>query len=162
MKANAPNQLYLGCRFSGYTRIAVEACAKFADVISFNIYRTTVDPEAWKWLEEIDKPAMIGEFHFGALDRGMFHPGLVEAPNQAGRGEFYERYVWSVAKHPNFVGCHWFQYIDEPITGRTHDGENYNIGFVDVTDTPYRELVHSAQKVHSEVYNIRSSESAQP
>ncbi|MCA9416570.1 MAG: beta-galactosidase [Candidatus Omnitrophica bacterium] len=162
VKANAPNQLYLGCRFSGYTRIAVEACAKFADVISFNIYRTTVDPEAWKWLEEIDKPAMIGEFHFGALDRGMFHPGLVEAPNQAGRGEFYERYVRSVAKHPNFVGCHWFQYIDEPITGRTHDGENYNIGFVDVTDTPYRELVHSAQMVHSEVYNIRSSESANP
>ncbi|MCA9439921.1 MAG: hypothetical protein KC964_03880, partial [Candidatus Omnitrophica bacterium] len=59
-------------------------------------------------------------------------------------------------------GCHWFQYIDEPITGRTHDGENYNIGFVDVTDTPYRELVHSARKVHSEVYNIRSSESANP
>lgn len=42
---------------------------------------------------------------------------------------------------PAFVGTHWFQYVDEPLTGRTLDGENYNIGFVSVTDTPYPEMV---------------------
>ncbi len=152
---NAPHQLYLGSRFSGYTRIAVGACAQFSDVISFNIYEPRIDPESWDWLREIEKPALIGEYHFGATDRGMFHPGLVEAKDQAERGELYKAYVRSVAEHPSFVGCHWFQYIDEPITGRPHDGENYNIGFVDVTDTPYPELVKSAREVHSQVYQIR-------
>ena len=31
------------------------------------------------------------------------------------------------------VGCHWFQYVDEPLTGRAYDGENYNIGFVTIS-----------------------------
>ena len=26
--------------------------------------------------------------------------------------------------------------VDEPLTGRAYDGENYNIGFLTVTDTP--------------------------
>jgi hypothetical protein len=58
-----------------------------------------------------------------------------------------------VADCPNFVGCHWFQYVDEPITGRWFDGENYNIGLVDVTDTPYFELRVAAQRANSEVYS---------
>ena len=162
VKQGAPNQLYLGCRFSGFTRIAVEACARYADVISFNIYRRGVDPKTWSWLEKINKPAIIGEFHFGATDRGMFHPGLVEAKDQSERGAFYSDYVRSVAQHPNFVGCHWFQYIDEPITGRPHDGENYNIGFVDVTDSPYPELVNAARDIHRQVYNVRWNQRSTP
>jgi hypothetical protein len=31
-----------------------------------------------------------------------------------------------VMDHPSFVGAHWFQYTDQPLTGRTLDGENYN------------------------------------
>lgn len=158
IRKEAPNQLYLGCRFSGFTRIAVEECAKEADVVSFNIYRKGVDPTAWEWFKEVDAPAIIGEFHFGAMDRGMFHPGLVEAADQAERAALYTDYVRSVAAHPNFVGCHWFQFIDEPITGRPYDGENYNIGFLTVTDSPYSEMVESARKVHSEVYRIRDGE----
>ena len=54
--------------------------------------------------------------------------------------------------NPAFVGCHWFQYVDEPLTGRSFDGENYNIGFVTVTDTPYPELVAAARQVHVSAY----------
>jgi hypothetical protein len=61
-------------------------------------------------------------------------------------------YIRSVADCPNFVGCHWFQYIDEPLTGRWYDGENYNIGMVDVTDTPYPELLAATKKANEEVY----------
>jgi agarase len=82
----------------------------------------------------------------------MFHTGLVMAPNQQTRAAMYRRYVESVADNAAFVGCHWFQYVDEPLTGRTYDGENYNIGFVDATDTPYAEMVESARAVHSEMY----------
>ncbi len=35
------------------------------------------------WLDGADKPVIIGEFHFGALDRGMFHPGLKQARDLA-------------------------------------------------------------------------------
>jgi agarase len=53
------------------------------------------------------------------------------------------------------VGCHWFQYIDEPTTGRD-DGENINTGFMTITDTPYPEMVEAAQAVNAEVYRRRS------
>ena len=85
----------------------------------------------------------------------MFHTGLVATDNQEARAAQYHAYVKSVAEHPAFVGCHWFQYVDEPITGRWFDGENYNIGFVTVTDTPYPEMVKAAREIHGEVYQLR-------
>jgi hypothetical protein len=69
----------------------------------------------------------------------------------ADRGRAYQEYLRSVLSLPAFVGCHWFQYCDEPLTGR-FDGENYNIGLVSGTDTPYGELVAAAQQIQSEVY----------
>ncbi len=153
LRANAPNHLYLGCRFSTAPEPVVQACAEVADVVSFNIYRRTVPQDAYN---QIDAPVLIGEFHFGARDRGMFHTGLVPVASQAERAQCYIEYVESAARHPNVVGCHWFQYVDEPITGRWFDGENYNIGFVDVTDTPYPELVEAARQVHERVYAIRA------
>ncbi len=152
---HAPNQLYLGCRFASAPDEAVRACADVADVVSCNLYYSSIPPDKYAGTNSLGKPVMIGEFHFGALDRGMFHTGLVGAKDQADRAAQYKRYVRSVADNPSFVGCHWFQYIDEPITGRWFDGENYNIGFVDVTDTPYPEMVEAAQEVHAEIYTRR-------
>lgn len=150
-----PNHLYLGCRFAHYTPEVVEAAAEACDVISFNIYTATIDKK-WDFLKRIDKPCLVSEFQFGALDRGMFAAGMVAAPDgQRQRAKMYASYVESVAAHPNFVGCHWFQYVDEPTTGRLWDGENFNIGFVSITDSPYPELVESATAAHSRVYGWR-------
>ena len=154
-KRHDPNHLYLGCRFSSRTPEAVAAAAEFCDVVSFNIYRSHLDRREWDFVTTLQKPCIIGEFHFGAVDRGMFHTGLVSTPNQTARAEMYRDYVRSVVDHPSFVGCAWFQYFDEPLTGRTYDGENYNIGMVDVTDTPYPELVAAAKAVHAEAYPRR-------
>ena len=153
LKKYDPHHLYLGSRFSGYTREEVLAAAEYCDVISFNIYRARVNPSDWSVLDGIDKPVVIGEFHMGALDRGMFHTGLVSTPDQAARADMYQDYVRSVADHPLFVGCHFFKFNDEPLTGRPRDGENYNIGFTTVTDSVYPELVAAAKAVHGEVYN---------
>jgi hypothetical protein len=155
-KQHAPHQLYLGCRFSSAPKPAVRACADVADVVSFNLYSREINPADWTGANELPKPIVIGEFHFGALDRGMFHEGLVPCIDQPERARAYADYVRSVATCPAFVGCHWFQYVDEPITGRWFDGENYNIGLVDVTDTPYPELTDSARRIHSELYRRRS------
>lgn len=150
----APGQLYLGCRFTiAYMPPpVVSACAEYCDVISMNAYVDEIRPGL---LEEYDKPVIIGEFHFGARDRGMFHPGLVAAKDQAERAAKYARYVESVARSPVFVGCHWFLYMDQPVTGRTLDGENFNIGLVNVIDLPYPELTAAARELHGRLYRAR-------
>ena len=156
LKKYDPNHLYLGPRFAWHTRESVEACGELCDVISFNIYRPKVIPSEWTVLDGIDRPVLIGEFHMGALDRGMFHTGLVPAEDQADRARMYQDYVRSVVDHPLMVGCHYFKYADEPLTGRPGDGENYNIGLVSVTDTPYPELIEAAKAVLAEAYQRRA------
>ena len=154
-KRQDPNHLYLGCRFAWRTPEAVAAASEYCDVVSFNIYRPRVDPVEWDFTKSLNKPCIIGEFHFGAVDRGMFHTGLVSTPTQKARAEMYKDYIHSVVDNPAFVGCAWFQYFDEPLVGRIFDGENYNIGLVDVTDTPYPEMVAAAKSVHAEAYTRR-------
>ncbi len=147
------NHLYLGVRFSGMAHEPiVRACADVSDVVSYNIYSRALECDKWPLDGSLDKPVIIGEFHFGALDRGMFHTGLVDAGSQKGRAESFINYVRSALDCPSMVGVAWFQYIDEPITGRTLDGENYNIGFINVVDQPYPELVNAARKVNAEIY----------
>jgi hypothetical protein len=154
LKRFAPNQLYLGCRFASRPTEVVITAAQYCDVVSFNIYNRSLDPNTWAFTGTLGKPCLIGEFHFGALDRGMFHPGLVQAQDQADRGRAYQEYLQSVLALPTFVGCHWFQYSDEPLTGR-FDGENYNIGMVSGTDTPYAELVAAVRQIQSGIYSRR-------
>lgn len=155
VKAVAPHQLYLGCRFAWVNHLAAAAAAKYCDVVSYNIYRRSVAD--FKFDGGADVPLLIGEFHFGALDRGLFHTGLVPTDNQAARADAYRDYVLSAARHPQFVGCHWFQYQDEPVTGRSWDGENYQIGFVDVADTPYVEMVTASREVAAKLYPTRAN-----
>ncbi|MEG3768006.1 agarase [Alteromonas sp. 14N.309.X.WAT.G.H12] len=157
VKKHLPNHLYLGSRLPdwGMPKEVVAAAAKYADVVSFNAYKEGLRKDKWAFLKNIDKPAIIGEFHIGALDSGLFHPGLVQAANQQDRAAMFADYMQSVMDHPSFVGAHWFQYMDSPITGRAHDGENYNVGFVSVTDTPYPQMVKAAQQVNRKIYQSR-------
>jgi hypothetical protein len=146
----APNQLYLGCRFSAVNPVAAAEAAKHCDVVSYNLYQRSV--AGFQCNGGADVPLIIGEFHFGALDRGLFHTGLVPVENQQARAEAYQNYVLGALQHPQFVGCHWFQYQDEPTTGRVYDEENYQIGFVDIADTPYPEIIAASRRVGEQLY----------
>jgi hypothetical protein len=150
IRAVAPHQLYLGCRFAWVNDLAAAAAAKHCDVVSYNLYKRGVAD--FRFPGGADVPLIIGEFHFGALDRGMFHTGLVPVANQQQRAESYKEYVLGARRHPQFVGTHWFQYQDEPTTGRVYDEENYQIGFVDVADTPYRETIAAVREVGYGLY----------
>lgn len=152
IKSVAPNQLYLGCRFAWVNDYAAKAAGKYCDVVSYNLYRRSIADFKYPGG---DKPLLVGEFHFGALDRGLFHPGLVPVDNQAARAAAYRGYVLGALRHPQFVGTHWFQWQDEPTTGRVYDEENYQIGFVDVADTPYRETIEASRDVGRRLYEIR-------
>ena len=148
-----PQGLYLGCRFAWANERAVRAAAKHCDVVSFNRYaRTVADLQL---PEGVDRPLIIGEFHFGALDRGMFHTGLVPVQDQQQRGEAYRSYVQGALAHPAIVGTHWFQYSDQATTGRG-DGENYQIGFLDICDRPYPETIAACRDVGYRLYPTRA------
>ncbi|HVS54060.1 MAG TPA: hypothetical protein VHD62_17020 [Opitutaceae bacterium] len=157
-----PNKLYLGSRLDYHDWPDVEPnrfeivrlAAKYCDVISFNFYKFTLDDVALP--AGVDRPAIIGEFHFGALDRGQFHTGLRSVVDQNHRAEAYRNYVGSAAKNPALVGALWFQCYDESTTGR-FDGENYQIGFLDICDTPYVETVNAARSVGYTLYALRSA-----
>lgn len=155
LKRADPHHLYLGCRFAGYSPEVLEGAARHCDVLSFNLYRLALDPKEMGVLDSWDKPALVGEFHFGAPDRGVFDTGLVGVADQEARGRAYRNYVRSVLALPKFVGAHWFQYTDQPATGRPMDGENGNVGFVSITDTPHRELIEAAREIHAEMYRLR-------
>ena len=146
LRRHDPDHLYLGSRFAWQTPEAVEACAHSCDVVSFNRYRRSIaGDEEWRRFHALDKPALIGEFHFGSTDRGLFWEGLVGVGSESERGPAYARYLHAVADNPDFVGAHWFKYVDEPLTGRPLDGENAHIGFVSVADLPYDDLVTAAR-----------------
>lgn len=159
LKKHMPNHLYVGARFPdwGMPLEVVRASARHVDVVSFNAYKEGLRKDKWNFMRDIDRPAIIGEFHMGAMDRGMFHPGIIIASDQNDRAQMFKDYMHSVIDHPNFVGAHYFQYADGPITGRAYDGENYNIGFISITDTPYTEMVESAREMNRDLYNRRSS-----
>ena len=75
-----PNHLYLGSRFAWRTPEAVEACGLWCDVVSFNLYQRALANGHGEWarFHAVGKPALIGEFHFGSTDRGLFWEGLVD------------------------------------------------------------------------------------
>jgi hypothetical protein len=152
VKEVAPNNLYLGCRFAWANERAVRAAARFCDVVSYNLYRDSIAD--FRLPGGLDMPVIVGEFHFGALDRGMFHTGLRPVENQAERARAYLRYVNGALENPCLAGTHWFQYADQATTGRG-DGENYQIGFVDGCDTPYPETIRACREVGYSLYRTR-------
>ncbi len=127
------------------------------DVFSLNFYRFQPSSEQIQHLHDLTgRPIMIGEFHFGAVDRG-YAPALVLVKDQRERGVAYQFYVEQAAAMPAIVGTHYFQFVEQPVTGR-FDGENYNFGFVNQLDIPYPEMLDFARATHSRVYGIHSGE----
>lgn len=153
VKAFDPKLLYLGCRFAGSRLEVVAACAKYCDVVSYNIYREKIDD--WRLPNGIDAPVMIGEFHFGATDRGPFGTGVCVAKNQDDRAAKMKAYVESALDNPLIVGVHWHQFSDQATTGR-FDGEYLQVGLTDVCDRPYPIMRAALREVGAELYERRS------
>ena len=158
LKAYDPGLLYLGCRFMGATTPEIAAivaiAAKYCDVMSYNIYLR--DPTDFCNPGGVDKPVIGGEYHFGALDRGLFTGGCRDAEDQKDRGERLIQYLKGALANPFIVGVHWHQFSDEPASGR-FDGENMQIGITDICDRPYAETVEAARSVTYGLYDFRTN-----
>lgn len=149
---HAPNHLLLGGRFASSIPEAVSACAEFCDVLSFNFY--TREPQHgydFAALRQLDKPLMVTEFHFGSRDRGPFWGGVAEVYKEEERGPAYAHFLSKALEEPQIVGVHWFQYLDQPVTGRLLDGENGHLGLVAITDRPWDGFVKAVRKANLNV-----------
>jgi hypothetical protein len=149
-----PNHLILGIRFGGRMADETMIAAQIFDVCSINVYEYEPTKQLIRAARLTGRPILIGEFHIGVPADGLA-AGLVQAKDQAERGLAYRYYVEQAASLPWFVGSYWFEWRDEPALGRM-DGENYNIGFVDVTDRHYTELVEAAKATHKRLQDVHS------
>ncbi|MEI7035562.1 beta-agarase [Fulvimonas yonginensis] len=156
LRRHDPHHLFLGGRFGVHTPEAVAACARWCDVLSFNVYADLpqhgLDLPA---LHALDKPVLISEFSFGSTDRGPFGTGPVAVWNESQRGQAYARFVRAAAADPVVVGAHWFQYADQPVTGRLLDGENAHLGLVGITDIPFDGFSTAAGKANGAAQDTR-------
>ncbi|VVM98480.1 hypothetical protein PS645_03161 [Pseudomonas fluorescens] len=161
LKWHAPNQLLLGGRFAVSTPEAVNSCAQYCDVLSFNMY--TLQPQDgydFATLRNLDKPVLITEFNFGSADRGPFWGGVTQLAKEEDRGAAYANFLKQAISEPSIVGVHWFQYLDQPVTGRLLDGENGHFGLVGVTDLPFQGFVEAVRKSNLQAVDqlIKASE----
>ena len=160
VKRHDPNHLNLGMRFAG-GRASDEMirASRIFDVYSLNSYEMVPKREMLEHAYELTgRPLLIGEFHFGTPGHGL-SAGLKQVRDDHERGVAYRYYVENAAAMPALIGAHWFQWMDEPNTGR-FDGENYNIGFIDVTDRPYTQFVAGVQQTERNLQAVHSGKLA--
>jgi hypothetical protein len=148
-----PHHLNLGARFASVPQPwIVDAMGTF-DVFSMNSYQLRPDPRLGDISAGLGVPALVGEWHVGAVDAGLPAPGIGHVADQAARAQGYRFYLESAAAAPWCVGAHWFTLYDQSALGR-YDGENYNIGFVDVAHRPYPALAAAARASHTVMYDV--------
>lgn len=152
-RAVDPDHLNLGIRYAWISSPALAAGSEFVDVFSINCYAMDPTEAVNRAVSLSGKPVMIGEFHFGALDRGLEATGIRGVTSQRERGVAYRRYLDAAAAHPSCVGAHYFILLDQPYLGR-FDGENYQIGLVDVCGRPYDEFVEGIRETHLGIYDV--------
>ncbi|KAB8125677.1 hypothetical protein F9U64_22085 [Gracilibacillus oryzae] len=150
------NHLNMGIRYAWISsKDLLEGCELF-DVFSINCYQDMPDKDQIEYIsKKLNMPVIIGEFHFGGADAGLPAYGIKAARNQSDRGKAYRYYVEQGAAIPGLVGVHYFQYNDQPVLGR-FDGENYQIGLIDVAQQPYQDFIAEMCKAHDNVSEIRA------
>ena len=149
-----PNHLNLGMRWAGVPPEWAVRGMKFFDVFSMNCYKEKLPRETTQSIQSLlNMPVMVGEYHFGALDVGLPASGIGHVKNQADRARAYRVYLEDCAANPNCVGAHWFTLYDESALGR-FDGENYNIGFLDVCNRAYDEIGQGAIAAHERMFDV--------
>lgn len=153
-----PNHLNLGIRYYTVPPAWALKGMRHFDVFSMNCYKERLPAQEMEAISRaLNRPILIGEWHFGALDVGLPASGIGHVRNQAARGQAYRVYLEDAAAKPWCVGVHYFILYDQSALGR-FDGENYNIGFLDVCNRPYEPLCQAARTSHERLYPVALGE----
>jgi hypothetical protein len=154
-----PNHLNLGVRYYTVPPAWALRPMRRLDVFTMNHYAPWVAADLAAPIEALNLPLMIGEWHFGALDAGPPTAGLQRVADQAARGQAFRAYAESAAARPFCVGAHYFTLYDQAPLGR-HDGENFNLGFLDACNRPYEPLAAAARATHERLYAVADGQQA--
>jgi len=157
LERHDPNHLTLGIRFGHVPENEIlELCKDIFDVFSFNSYDLYPREDMMdRCMKVTGKPMIVGEYHFGTVDRGMAQ-ALWQVNSQQERGVAYSYYTEKAYSHPGLIGTAYFQWCDQDLTGRGNDGENYNCGLVDVTDRPYPYQVEAMSQTAKRLFEVHS------
>jgi hypothetical protein len=148
VKSIDPNHLYFGMWVTPnwwVNKADWASIAPHCDVIGYDYYSTKFegDPTAGL-IAANDKPVLCGEFsfppHYGGTRGFGRYP--VSTPDEKTAGQLYTQWMRDAAKNDRCVGVCYFQYRDQPLTGRGPangsdalvQGEHFAFGLVDVTD----------------------------
>jgi len=162
MKRYDPNHLNIGIRFGNLNslqgnELLQEICKNAFDVLSINEYYDKPRKDLYDDMyTRMGLPYLIGEFHFGTVDRGLAQ-SLWQVDSQEERGVGYRYYQEQGFSHPALIGTTWFSWSDQNLGGR-NDGENYNFGIVDVTDRPYKYMAEAMMETNKRLYGIHSGD----
>lgn len=142
-----PNHLVFTDRLPGYVpQPVVRAAAPFVD--GFAVNYDTFAAQGWAAPAVFDaitrlsrKPVLVTETYFAAEANrsgnrnrnGAYRTVRTQPERAAGAGAL----VRSLARQPGVIGVHWYQWADQPPAG---DGEDFNLGLVDLKDQPYADL----------------------
>lgn len=152
-----PDHMNLGMRYAMLLDpILLEGYENF-DVFSINCYSDDPYKSVQQAGELTGKPVIIGEFHFGAMDAGMLSAGIRSVRTQKDRGLAYRAYYEKGMDSPYFVGSHYFTLNDQATLGR-FDGENMQIGFIDVCQRPYGTFIDYVRQTNFSIYDIADGE----
>lgn len=141
VKRFAPNHMYLGCRFHGHIDNSLMSIAmEYVDVVSYNIYQNPPN-RSYQYKDLMHKkPIMVTEFGVGTDPAKSPWRGKNLSPSPEHRSHLLNKYLTHILKNPQVVGAHFFQFINQPLTGR-NDGEALLRGFVDVVGNPSFKLI---------------------
>ncbi len=183
LRAAAPEVLILSSRFISIATApeVLAAAAPYVDVIAVNNYQFDASAlslfrqgggrlfgylfldDAFADLQTVHdvtgRPVMITEYSFRTPTEGaptLFPPFFPTFETQAERADAYERYMDELLARPFMIGAHWFQYYDQPATGRS-DGENSRFGVVTVDDEPDPELTERMTEVNAAILSSRQA-----
>jgi hypothetical protein len=124
VRTAAPTKLYLGCRIAWGAPSVYRAAAKFCDVVSVNTTTRRHQRSAAGRRRQAHDQRRIS---LGAWTRHLPHgPRSHEEPTGPRRLLQSVRDLLSEASP--LRGAHWFQWRDQPLTGRG-DGEDFQFGF---------------------------------
>jgi hypothetical protein len=158
VKSVAPGHMYLGARLNGHIDASlIRLQTRYCDVISYNIY-DAIPENRLRQYADIDFPFLITEWGIDNDPRqSPFRAAKPEVSvgTNIPRVKALTQYAESAIINPRVVGAHFFQYRDQPLSGRP-DGEALLRGFINTTDTPNFELIRANRLIAYDLYAKRA------
>jgi len=156
VRRHDPNHLLLGVKFHAlenkghknrwFPAEVIKQAGRYFDAHSLDYYP---DPTGILPTKELDLlrstglPTIISEYSIHSDENRSFDMNTAQYPavkTQAERAALFTTFTKRLAGRPEIVAAEWFQWVDQPPSGRYPDGEDVAFGFLDLHGKPYEEM----------------------